>query len=218
MEYCEVGRHHEHLVADMSTVVAFTRDGILNFHNQHVWADENPYAVQETRHQDRFSINVWVGVLGDRLLGPYVLPQRLTGARYHHFLNNILPILMEDLPCQDRLQMWFMHDGAPAHFLRIVHQHLTRTFENRWIGRGGPIPWPARSPDLNPLDFWLWGYMKQLVYATPINNVQTLQHRVFHTAQHIQNQPGQFQRVHESLRRRAEACIEMNGHHVEHLL
>ena len=46
MEYCEVGRHHENLVADMSTVVAFTRDGILNFHNQHVWADETKIPMQ----------------------------------------------------------------------------------------------------------------------------------------------------------------------------
>ncbi|KAJ4431266.1 hypothetical protein ANN_19863 [Periplaneta americana] len=31
-------------------------------------------------------------------------------------------------------------------------------------------------------------------------------------------QPGQFQRVRDSLRRRAEECIAMNGRHIEHLL
>ena len=35
------------------------------------------------------------------------------------------------------------------------------------IGQGGPVPWPARSPDLNPLDFWLWGHLKAMVYAAP---------------------------------------------------
>ena len=34
------------------------------------------------------------------------------------------------------------------------------TFLERWIGRGGPAAWPPRSPDINPLDFFLWGYVK----------------------------------------------------------
>ncbi|KAJ4434799.1 hypothetical protein ANN_23370 [Periplaneta americana] len=34
---------------------------------EHVWADEHPHAVEERRHQYRFSINVWIGILGDRL-------------------------------------------------------------------------------------------------------------------------------------------------------
>ncbi|KAJ4437906.1 hypothetical protein ANN_13845 [Periplaneta americana] len=33
----------------------------------HVWADENSHALDEIRHQHRFSINVWAGVLSDRL-------------------------------------------------------------------------------------------------------------------------------------------------------
>ncbi|KAJ4427247.1 hypothetical protein ANN_24865 [Periplaneta americana] len=82
---------------------------------------------------------------------------------------------------------------------------------------GSSTPWPVRSPKLNPLDFWLWGYMKKLVYATPINNVQTVQDRVFKGCQHRQEQPGQFQRVRDSLRQMAEECITMNGRHNGHL-
>ncbi|KAJ4440450.1 hypothetical protein ANN_08591 [Periplaneta americana] len=67
-------------------------------------------------------------------------------------------------------------------------------------------------------DFWLWGNMKELVYATPIDNAQTLQDSVFNAYQHKQEQPGQFQRVRDSLHRRPEKCIAMNGHHIEHFL
>ena len=49
-----------------------------------------------------------------------------------------------------------MHDGAPAHFSLVAREFLNATYEDRWIGRGGPHLWPARSPDLNPLDFFLW--------------------------------------------------------------
>ena len=46
-----------------------------------------------------------------------------------------------------------MHDRAPVHFALTVRNWLNQHFPNRWIGRGGPILWPVRSPDLNPLDF-----------------------------------------------------------------
>ncbi|KAJ4446486.1 hypothetical protein ANN_13182 [Periplaneta americana] len=37
----------------------FTRNGITNFHNQHVWAYENPRATVPSHHQVRFSLNMW---------------------------------------------------------------------------------------------------------------------------------------------------------------
>ncbi|KAJ8888116.1 hypothetical protein PR048_007603 [Dryococelus australis] len=80
------------------------------------------------------------------------------------------------------------------------------------------LSWPSRSPDLNPLDFWLWGHLMALVYATPISNVQALQQRVINAYQHILDQSGVFQRVHDSPRRRVQGCITMNGHHIEYLL
>ena len=46
------------------------------------------------------------------------------------------------------------------------------------MGRAGPIAWPPRSPDLNPLAFYLWGRLKTLVYATEILNVAVLQQRI----------------------------------------
>ena len=45
------------------------------------------------------------------------------------------------------------HDGAPAHFAVNVKEYLNEQFRQRWIGRGGPVPWPARSPDLTPMNF-----------------------------------------------------------------
>jgi hypothetical protein len=45
-----------------------------------------------------------------------VLPARLTGENYLNFLNVDLPGLLEEIPLEIRRAMWFMHDGAPAHF------------------------------------------------------------------------------------------------------
>lgn len=157
---------------------AFTRDGIVNFHNTHVWAYENPHAILQARNQHRFSINVWAGIVGDHLIGPIILPNRLTGAAYLTFLQDELPGLLEDVPLETRQRMVFLHDGAPPHFLLAVRQYLNEQFGERWIGRGGPIPWPPRSPDLNPLDYCIWGYTKELVYARSVDTEAELRQRI----------------------------------------
>jgi hypothetical protein len=37
----------------------FTRDGVFNSHNTHIWSEENPHQIRERGFQQRFSINVW---------------------------------------------------------------------------------------------------------------------------------------------------------------
>ena len=72
----------------------------------------------------------------------------------------------------------FQQDGAPPHWGLVVRNFLDATFPNRWIGRDGPTNWPPRSPDITPLDFFLWGYVKDKVYSTPVADVETLKERI----------------------------------------
>ena len=58
-----------------------------------------------------------------------------------------------------------MQDGAPSHIARQVTALLRAHFrDGHVISRGFPAAWPPRSPDLNPCDFWLWGFLKDHVY------------------------------------------------------
>ena len=149
---------------------SFTRDGINNLRNVHTWAHCNPHATCVTHFQRRFSLNVWCGMLGNRLIGPFVFDNNLTGNTYEAFLRNELPGLLEDIPLMIRSQMYFQHDGAPPHYTIRVRELLNELFPNRWLGRGGPVAWPPRSPDLTPLDYYLWGHMKTLVYETKVDS------------------------------------------------
>ena len=88
-----------------------------------------------------------------------------------------------------------MHDGGPLHFSRVVRQFLNQHFANKWIGRGGPVAWPARSPDLNPLDFHLWGHLKSIVYETSIENAETLRNRIEQGFRQIRETPATIERV-----------------------
>jgi hypothetical protein len=53
---------------------------------------------------------------------------------YEVFLRNELPGLLEDIPLMVRSQMYFQHDGSPAHFSQNVSEYLNESFPNRWFG------------------------------------------------------------------------------------
>lgn len=195
----------------------FSREAITNFHNNHVWNDINPHAITEGRHQQTFSLNVWGGIIGDDLLGPVFLPPILNGENYLEFLEYQLPELL-NLNLRLENNHYFMHDGAPAHFRLTVRNYLDETYPNRWIGRGGPVPWPPRSPDCNPCDFYLWGHVKSLVYERDIPNLEVLRDQIINAFETIRRRPGILRSVRGSMVRRMEACIAANGAHFEHFL
>jgi len=75
--------------------------------------------------------------------------------------------------------MYFQHDGALPHYTNGVKEMLNELFPNCWLGRGGPVAWPPKSPDLRPLDYYLWDHMKTLVYETKVDSRAALFRRIF---------------------------------------
>jgi len=60
-----------------------------------------------------------------------------------------------------------------------VRNFFSRHFPQKWIGRGaeqsgGLKDWPPRSPDLTPLDYFLWGYVKSECYKLALGNIEEL--------------------------------------------
>jgi len=189
----------------------FNRDGVNNTHNSHVWADENPHATVESNFQQRFSVNVWCAVLDDQLIGPFILEGRLTGEMYLRLLQEELPRLLEDVPLNKRGRMYFQHDGAPAHSSREVRNFLNYRFPGRWIGRGGPRNWPASSLDLSPLDYCVWGWMKELVYSEKVGTRDALLGRILDAADRIRNSQRKLRRATSAVHNRAPACVAADG-------
>ena len=82
------------------------------------------------------------------------------------------------LPLLKLVSKIFQQDGAPPHWGSHVRRFLDATFPNRWTGRDGPTLWPPRSPDINPLDFFLWGYVKGKVFSTPVPDITNFKARL----------------------------------------
>lgn len=53
-----------------------------------------------------------------------------------------------------RSDMIFQQDGAHLHYETPVRQHSLQELPSRWIERGGPIPWPARSPSWTTVTYF----------------------------------------------------------------
>ena len=66
-----------------------------------------------------------------------------------------------------------------------------------------------RSPDMTLLDFYLWGYLKSVVYE------QNLFGRIIKAFARISETPAVFDLVRQSLHRRLNAFIETNGRYLE---
>jgi hypothetical protein len=60
----------------------------------------------------------------------------------------------------------FQQDSAPLYYLGEVHKYLSTHFPGRWIGGAVLVAWPPRSPDFTPLDFFLWGFVKDRVFIS----------------------------------------------------
>lgn len=195
---------------------ACKRDGYINLHNIHSWQLTNPHEEREYGSQHQFKINLWTGIFNREIIGPVELPAILNGRNYLEFLQNELPLVLEDTPLELRCRMWFQQDGCPAHYARSVREHLNSTFPGRWIGRLGSILWPPRSPDLNPLDFFYWGCLKDKIYAKPIRSEDELRERVFEAARTISEIS--LRKLSRNFIRRCHLCIRVRGRQFEHLM
>jgi hypothetical protein len=109
-------------------------------------------------YQHHFFVNVWSGLINDQLTVPFVPNRHLTADYFLHFLQDKSPLILEDVPLRARLNMWLKHDGTSPHSGLQVMQYLNQCYH--WIHLGGMHAWPPHSPDLTPLDFYFWGYMK----------------------------------------------------------
>jgi hypothetical protein len=103
---------------------------VFNVHNSHLWARDNPHAIRERGYKVRFGVRIWAGIVGD-IVGPYMLPDRLTDQRYRDFLETVLSGLLEGVPLAVWQRLWFQHDGAPGHYGEDIRQWLNATYPGR---------------------------------------------------------------------------------------
>jgi hypothetical protein len=153
-----------------SDEATFHLSGKVNRHSVRIWVPENPHVVHE-HIRDSPKLNVWCGPMKDMIIGPFFFMEpNVTATPYLDMLEQYaFPQTAHKQP-----NILFQQDGAPPHWSNIVRTALKNSFPNRWIGRGGPIARPPCSPDITPLDFFFWGYVKDIVYSARVPDINNL--------------------------------------------
>ena len=134
----------------------------------------------------------------------------MTGASYVSTLDNDFWPLV-----QNNDSLYFQQDGASPHYSLVACEWLNEKFPGRWIGRRGPTEWPSRSPDLSPLDFFLWGVLKDKVYSRKPKTTETLKNVIIEEIENINNDKELCEKVCRSVGHRLKKCIELEGRQVE---
>lgn len=204
-------RHHRHwtraqwrnvIFTDESRFVVSFADGRVRVYRR--WNER--FAQCCVQERDRFgvgSVMVWAGIIYNQKTDLVIVPGNLNAVGYVNILrNNLLPFLQNRGP-----GVILQQDNARPHTARLTTQFLAQSGVN-------VLPWPAVSPDQNPIEH-MWDELGRRVRNNhQINNVNDLRNALLIEWQNIPNDV--IRRLTNSMRRRIATCIRANGGHTRY--
>ncbi|GFW16025.1 uncharacterized protein TNCV_4432981 [Trichonephila clavipes] len=128
----------------------------------------------------------------------------------------ITNFFIPELNNHDVQELWFQQDGATCHTARATIDLLKDTFGDRLISRFGPVNWPPRSCDLTQLDYFLWGYVKSLVYADKPQTLDYLEDSIRRVIADIR--PQMLEKVIENWTSRLDYIRASRGSHMPEIM
>ena len=219
LEFCETWQRrlledplfHQKIV--WSNEAKFHINGSVNTHNCAFVSEENPNNPSEYTVNSP-SVNVWGALWNEEVIGPVFLETTVTSENYLQLLNKyVYPYIVSQFSAHDLI---FQQDGTRPYFTKEVREDLNKHLPKKWIGRRGPIEWPPKSQDLTPMNFFLWGYLKnqvynKKVYVKKLRTVEDLKIRIQEEFNGIRVNKELIKRVTKSVNDRITACINANG-------
>ncbi len=198
----------------------FYLDGYVNKQNWRFWGNQNPHIVhQRALHPRRTT--VWCALSSSGIIGPVFIHENINSELYINVLNrNFIPALQG--MGVNMSETWFMQDGARPHrtqsVLELLNEHFGEKIISldsfRLVGEG--IDWAPYSPDLNPCDYFLWGYLKEKVYAHNPQSLEELENIIETEILNIPNTV--LNDVIDNFQVRLQHIHRENGWHIEHIL
>jgi hypothetical protein len=196
----------------------FWLNGYVNKQNCRIWSEDNPQAVNESPLHP-LKLTVWCGLHAGGIIGPYFFRNEegaavtVNGERYRAMLTEFLFPEINQLNIDD---IWFQQDGATCHTARLTIDLLQNQFGDNFLSRSGPVNWPPRSCDLTPLDYFLWGYVKSLVYTDKPATLEALEANIQATIDAIR--PDLLEKVVKNWTDRMDHVTRSRGGHMPEII
>ena len=167
----------------------------------------DPQYVKEVNRQGRCSMMIWGGLTYDGLLDIVVINGTLNKENY---ISDIL--IPKVLPFKEaNPNMIYQQDNCSAHRANIVKQW----FQENEID---VLPWPAQSPDLNPIEN-LWNILKEEI--GPLNHIgpnqkNELKEIIIEAWDRLRGKRRLLVKLYNSMNSRIQAVINKNGAHTKY--
>ena len=195
----------------------FHISGCVNKQNMRYWSPTNPRELHEQPlHTKR--VSVWCAISRIGIIGPWFFEEneRAVTVNSERYVSMIVDFFLPKLKEMNVGEVWFQQDGATAHTARRSMNILREHFPERLISLRGDLQWPARSPDLAPCDFFLWGYLKSLVYTDRPKILRHLKNNICAAIADISTH--MLEKVDRNFKFRLSQCIDGNDGHLRDVL
>jgi len=179
----------------------------INKQNNRIWAQSQPHqGIEIPLHDEK--ILVWCAISADKIYGAHYFENAVNQHNYLEMLQTFF--WPKHLRTANYQKYYFQQDSATPHAANNVQMWLTSKFSNRFIDKG---KWPPRSPDLNPCDFFLWGYLKQKVYNPLPKTIDQLKTNLEREIKKITRET--LNSVFLEFEKRCHLIISAEGGHIE---
>ena len=186
-----------------------------NTQNERYWADSDPEVETDCREQGGRKIMCWAGLIdGKVILHWFNLNENLNQDVYLDMLNRVVWPQIRSV--STRKGYYFQQDGATCHTTQRVRNWLEQKFDKRIISRFTDIPWPSKSPDFSPLDYWFWSVCLQELRRHPPSTLEELVDTINEFAESLEDE--EIRKAVKDIKPRAAACKNVSGGAFEYKL
>ncbi|XP_023332979.1 uncharacterized protein LOC111704850 isoform X2 [Eurytemora carolleeae] len=166
---------------------------------------------------------VFAGTWDGRIFDVLFVRGTMNSASYQAHVKNVcIPKLKQENGGSLQGITW-QQDGANIHRNPKFMDYLDKEFDGHVLGLGADLngrgghSWAPRSPDLTVLDFAIWPIMKSRVYLHPRpTTLEELEEKILQVVRELNEDPDLIRRCHQSVKKRAQLCLENNGSHCEY--
>ncbi|TGZ52304.1 hypothetical protein CRM22_010658 [Opisthorchis felineus] len=187
----------------------FNLHGVVNHHHIVQYSSVRSQVSVDDHHQYNLKLLVWCGLHNRTLVGPYFFDGSFNAQRLVDCFSTVVSPYLNSLADDVRDRIYFLHDTVNPHCAVMVKSWLDSHFPQHWIGKGGLFEWPTRSPDLNPMTFFLWDYLGSKVYGPPPKKLEELRTNIRTACASLDSV--RLGEVSSSLSRRISECLENGG-------
>ena len=112
--------------------------------------------------------------------------------------------------------IWFQQDGLTCHTAEATFDVLRLVFEDRIISLRADVVWPPRWCNMTPLDYYLWGVIKDKCYTDKSEIINVLKGNIREVIGEIQLHT--IDNVLKNWSDRVGYCMASRGSHLNEII